>query len=88
MTALPAAASPLCSHSLPQLETWLRQLGARQHPGEAESWDLEHPDWSARIVFQSEDLLVTWSAAGQERQRHFSYILTRADVEAAILAGP
>jgi len=31
---------------------------------------------------------VRWHQEGHETQRHFSYGLSRADVEAAILAGP
>jgi len=31
---------------------------------------------------------VSWYHDGQERLRHFPYGLARADVEAAILAGP
>ena len=51
-------------------------------------WDLHRPDWSARITLESEDLTVNWHEEGRECQRRFPYGLTRADVEAAILAGP
>lgn len=88
MSPLPAAATPLYNHPLPQLEAWLRQLGARQAGGDAETWELHQADWSARIRFQVEDLQVTWLQQGHERRRQFSYGLSRADVEAAILAGP
>ena len=88
MSTLPASATPLYNHPLPQLEAWLRELGARQEASRSETWDLHRPDWSARITFQVEALQVTWHQEGQERQRQFPYGLSRADVEAAILAGP
>ncbi|MFM8278292.1 MAG: DUF3143 domain-containing protein, partial [Cyanobium sp.] len=83
MTTLPASATPLYNHPLPQLEAWLRQLGARQQGARSATWDLQRPDWSARITFQVEVLQVTWHQAGRERQRQFPYGLSRADVEAA-----
>jgi hypothetical protein len=35
-----------------------------------------------------EELKVSWQRDGHETLRHFPYGLSRADVEAAILAGP
>ena len=88
MTTLPASATPLYNHPLPQLEAWLRQLGAHQQGARSETWELHRPDWSARITFQVDVLQVIWHQTGRERQRQFPYGLSRADVEAAILAGP
>ncbi|MFM7653273.1 MAG: DUF3143 domain-containing protein [Vulcanococcus sp.] len=62
-------------------------------------WDLQHPDWTAEIELEMEELSVRWrngldvassSGAGPEPmvERHFPYGFSRADVEAAILAGP
>jgi hypothetical protein len=51
-------------------------------------WDLHRPEWSARIELAVEELSVAWHADGQTRLRSFPYGLSRADAEAAILAGP
>ena len=88
MGELPAAQTPLYNHPLPQLEHWLRQLGAVQQRDNPCIWDLHRPEWSARIVLEVEDLSVAWHADGQTRVRNFPYGLSRADAEAAILAGP
>jgi hypothetical protein len=88
MLMLPPEQMPLYNHPLPSLEEWLRQIGAQQHSGRPSSWDLHRPQWSARIELEMEDLRVSWEQDGQSRVRHFPYGLSRADVEAAILAGP
>ena len=88
MATLPPDRTPLYHHPLPALAEWLRQLGARQQGPHAVVWDLHQPQWSARIELAVEDLQVCWYQEGSERLRHFPYRLARADVEAAILAGP
>ncbi len=88
MTSLPPERTPLYNHPLPALEAWLRQLGASQRRERPESWDLEQPRWSARIELETEELKVSWDHDGRHSVRHFPYGLSRADVEAAILAGP
>lgn len=88
MAMLPADGTPIYHHPLPALEHWLRQLGARQQVPRGAVWDLHRPEWSARIELLVEELEVRWHQEGRETQRHFSYGLSRADVEAAILAGP
>ncbi len=88
MATLPPDRTPLYHHPLPALEEWLRGLGARQRGSHAAVWDLHRPQWSATIELAVEDLQVSWYHDGQERLRHFPYGLARADVEAAILAGP
>ena len=88
MSDLPAAETPLYHHPLPALEAWLRQLGAVQQRENPCFWDLHRPEWSARIELEVEELTVGWHADGQTRVRHFPYGLSRADAEAAILAGP
>jgi hypothetical protein len=85
---LPAPETPLYHHPLPALEAWLGQLGAQQQGAHASVWDLRQPEWSARIELEIEELKVSWQHAGQNSVRHFPYGLSRADVEAAILAGP
>lgn len=88
MPALPDSATPLYNHPLPALEHWLRELGAAQQRSNPCSWDLHHNDWSAEIELEVEDLSVRWQHDGHRTVRQFSYGLSRADVEAAILAGP
>lgn len=88
MLAMPSPDTPLYSHPLPLLEQWLRQLGAVAVPGRPEDWTLEQDVWSASIRFESEDLRVTWDHGSGRSVRQFPYGLSRADVEAAILAGP
>ena len=86
--SLPPERTPLYNHSLPGIEAWLRQLGARQEAPHSVHWKLQRPEWRARISLGSEDLLVRWTSEDSDSQRRFPYGLTRADVEAAILAGP
>ncbi len=88
MAPLPPERTPLYHHPLPALEEWLRQLGARPDGRHAERWDLHQAQWSAQIVFGVEELTVTWHQDGRQSIRQFPYGLARADVEAAILAGP
>ena len=51
-------------------------------------WTLERPQWTAQLLLQSDGLVISWSQEGTSTERAFSYGLSRADVEAAILAGP
>jgi len=51
-------------------------------------WSLERPQWTAQLVLQSDGLVISWSQQGSSTERAFSYGLSRADLEAAILAGP
>ncbi|MFM7264518.1 MAG: DUF3143 domain-containing protein [Cyanobium sp.] len=88
MATPPSERTPLYNHPLPALEAWLLQLGARPDGPHAERWDLHHDQWSAQIVFGVEELTVTWHQDGRQAIRQFPYGLARADVEAAILAGP
>jgi hypothetical protein len=88
MSALPSARTPLYHHPLPALEDWLRGLGAHQSSDRPEAWDLEQPRWSASIELEAEELKVSWTRDGHQSVRHFPYGLSRADAEAAILAGP
>jgi hypothetical protein len=88
MAPLPPERTPLYNHPLPALEAWLRQLGARPDGPRTERWDLHQSQWSAQIVFGVEELTVTWHQDGRQAIRQFPYGLARADVEAAILAGP
>jgi hypothetical protein len=86
MVSLPPERTPLYNHPLPALEAWLRGIGALQEAGHPELWRLSRSGWSASIALESEELAVRWHGEGPERR--FPYGLGRADVEAAILAGP
>lgn len=89
MSDLPPPQAPLYNHPLPALERWLRDLGALQRQPNSCLWDLQHPDWSAELELEVEELRVRWEAPGAAPvERHFPYGFSRADVEAAILAGP
>jgi hypothetical protein len=44
--------------------------------------------WNAQIELEMEDLTIRWQSGSAPMERHFPYGLSRADVEAAILAGP
>jgi len=99
MSDLPPAQAPLYNHPLPALERWLSALGAVQRGANSCLWDLQHPDWAAEIELEVEELAVRWhartgaaaaagSASDSAVERHFPYGFSRADVEAAILAGP
>ena len=88
MVVLPPPPTPLYHHPLPCLESWLESLGARQEHRHSPLWHLDHRGWSARIELKPAELGVSWLQNGERSQRTFSYGLSRADVQAAILAGP
>ena len=63
-------------------------MGARQQEPHSTHWDLPCPQWSVQIELESEELKVSWDHEGSTSVRLFPYGLSRADVEAAISAGP
>ncbi|MEB3259563.1 MAG: DUF3143 domain-containing protein [Cyanobacteriota bacterium] len=86
--SMPSEETPLYSHPLPALEEWLRGLGARQEEPYSSRWELRREAWTARIELAVEEVKVSWREPGGESVRLFPYGLSRADAEAAILAGP
>ena len=84
----PTSETPLYHHPLPALEAWLGSMGAQQQRSQPCCWDLHGPEWSAQIELEVEELKVSWHNEGRVSVRHFPYGLSRADAEAAILAGP
>jgi Protein of unknown function (DUF3143) len=86
--SMPSEETPLYSHPLPALEEWLRGLGARQEEPYSPRWELRREAWTARIELAVEEVKVSWRETGGESVRLFPYGLSRADAEAAILAGP
>ena len=85
---LPNSDTPLYSHPLPALEQWLQTSGFEQSDADPCLWTLKRPQWTAELLLQSDGLVISWITDGGSTQRGFSYGLTRADLESAILAGP
>ena len=85
---LPGSETPLYNHPLPALEDWLRSSGFVQSEEDVCLWTLVRSEWTAQLQLQSDGIVISWSHAGSSTERAFSYGLSRADVEAAILAGP
>ena len=89
MSALPTDQTPLNQHSLRALEQWLLQLGAEPVEGDPCRWTLRVASWVAELQMDQVDLRVTWQQSGQnDKQCSLPYGLSRADVQAAIMAGP
>ena len=70
------------------MEEWLRSSGFTRSEEDVCLWTLERPQWTAQLLLQSDGLVISWTQEGTSTERAFSYGLSRADVEAAILAGP
>jgi len=79
---------PINQNSLQSLESWLTDLGASKDVNNPSKWYLLLSKWNATIIFEQEDLSVTWEIKGQVTKRLFSYCINREDVENAILQGP
>lgn len=84
----PSPTTPLYHHPLPLLEAWLEGLGAHRRSSHSSQWDLHQPQWSALLELDVEELKVSWLQDGRQTVRLFPYGLSRADAEAAIMAGP
>ena len=62
---------------------------AERIDGDPCRWALIHSDWAAEIRLEREDVVVIWRQPGaDERRCSLPYGLSRADVTAAIQAGP
>ena len=79
---------PINQYSLQSLELWLTDLGAVKDFKNTSKWYILLSNSNATIIFEQEDLSVTWESEGQETKRLFSYCINREDVENAILQGP
>lgn len=90
MSVLPPDSTPLNQHSLRALEAWLQQLGAMRMDEDPCQWMLTTPAWNAVLSLEREDLKVVWhpGSTADMVQCSLPYGLPRADVEAAIQAGP
>ncbi|NJK37055.1 MAG: DUF3143 domain-containing protein [Oscillatoriales cyanobacterium RM2_1_1] len=88
---LPTHDTPLCNHSLPKIEEWLRSQGCEQNPEELNHWQVEGSTWKADLWLDIDQLTVCYHIAEgkeQEIQRSFKYSLSRQDIEAAVFSGP
>ena len=88
---LPDSKTPLYNHPLPDIETWLTQLGCKQDPDNLHCWQIEKINWRAEICLEIEELTVRYLQAkdtGEDLTRSFKYSLSRQDVEAAVFSGP
>ena len=89
MSLQPPSNTPLNQHSIRALEDWLISLNAERIDGDPCRWALTRPDWTAEILLEREDVVVIWQQPGAEERRcSLPYGLSRADVTAAIQAGP
>ena len=80
--------TPINQYSLQSLELWLKDLGATKDIDNPSKWYLLLSNWNATIVFEQEDLSVSWESGGKLTKRLFSYFINREDIENAILQGP
>jgi len=83
--------TPLYNHPLPEIERWLQDQGCQPSDQGRHCWHIDRPDWQADVELEVEEIVVRYLGAGadgRDIQRSFPYSLCRADVEAAIFAGP
>ena len=83
--------TPLYSHSLPQIEKWLKEQGCEQDENELHCWRIQRPSWEAKLWLDTEQITVRYIKSGendQEIQRSFKYSLSREDIEQAVFSGP
>jgi hypothetical protein len=89
--SLPPADTPLYNHPLPDIESWLRDLGCQQDENQLHCWYLERPDWKAELALEIDQIAVRYIQAGdgdRDVRRTFKYSLSRQDIEEAVFSGP
>ena len=79
---------PLYSHSLGQLETWLRNQGCEQDRSQLDRWTVSRAMWREELWLETEQVLVKYVGEGVDVTRSFKYSLSRQDVEDAVFSGP
>ena len=83
------ANTPLYSHPLPEIESWLTDQGCQRDPENISQWTFAHPDWTAKLLLDVDSIVVRYlSASGGAVQRSFKYSLSRSDLEKVIFSGP
>jgi len=83
--------TPLYNHPLPEIETWLQEMGCTQDREELNHWQIQRPEWQADLWMDVDCFVVSYHGAGKDGEdltRSFKYSLCRQDVEAAIFSGP
>ena len=86
---MPPASTPLYSHPLPAIETWLTQQGCDRDTDDISLWKLTKEDWSAELFLDVDSIVVTYTKSDRSTvQRSFKYSLSRSDLEKVIFAGP
>ncbi len=86
-----SADTPLYSHSLPQIEGWLKDQGCQQDETQLHCWHLQQSNWQAELWLDTEQIVVRYIEGGdngQDIQRSFKYSLSREDIEQAVFSGP
>ena len=88
---LVSADTPLYNHPLPEIESWLQELGCKQDPKNLNCWRIKHANWQAELYLEIEEIVVRYLGTmrgGGDLVRSFKYSLSREDVQEAILSGP
>lgn len=86
-----SANTPLYSHSLPQIEQWLKNQGCQQDDTHLHCWRVQRSSWEAELWLDTEQITVRYFQIGETRQdiqRSFKYSLSREDIEEAVFSGP
>ena len=87
--AMPSASTPLYSHSLPEIESWLTDMDCQRDTDDISRWLVRREDWSAEIYLDVESIVVDYeTGSGKKVQRSFKYSLSRGDLEEVIFSGP
>ncbi|QJB46381.1 DUF3143 domain-containing protein [Dolichospermum flos-aquae] len=85
-----SANTPLYSHSLPQIEQWLKNQGCQQDDTQLHCWRVQRSSWEAELWLDTEQITVRYFQSGENRQdiqRSFKYSLSREDIEEAVFSG-
>lgn len=88
---LVSADTPLYNHPLPEIESWLQELGCEQDPGNLNCWRMRYSNWEAELCLEIEEIVVRYLGTmrgGGDLVRSFKYSLSRQDVQDAIFSGP
>ena len=82
----------LYNHPLPDIENWLTECGCQQDSSARHCWSIQRPAWNAELSLEEDNLTVKYTKPGEGTEdeiiRAFKYSLSRADIEAAVFAGP
>jgi len=86
---MPPSSTPLYSHPLPEIESWLTGLGAERDEKDISQWRFSSTGWTAELRLETDSIVVYYaSSSGKAVQRSFKYSLSRADLEEVIFSGP